>query len=56
VDKSLAWGFFDGSCQGPYSISGIGFLLYFIETHKVQVKYNIGIGTNNQGELKALYY
>jgi hypothetical protein len=56
VDKSLAWGFFNGACQGLDSISGIGFILYFTETHRVQVKGNIGRGTNNQGEFKALYY
>jgi len=56
VDNSLAWGYFNGACQGPDSINGIGFILYLLERHKFQVKGNIGRGTNNQGEFKALYY
>jgi ribonuclease HI len=56
VDKYLAWGYFNGACQGLDSIGGIGFILYLLETHRFQVKGNIGRGTNNQGEFKALYY
>jgi len=55
VDKSLPWGYFDEACQGLGSISGIGFILYFLETRQFQVKCNKGRGTNNQGEFKAFY-
>jgi hypothetical protein len=56
VDKSLTLGFFHGACQGPYSINGIGFILYFTKTQRAQVKGHIGRETNNKEELKALYY
>jgi len=38
VNKSLAWIFFYGVSEDPVSISGIGFILYFTETHRVNVK------------------
>ena len=56
MDKYLAWGYFDGACQGSYSICGIGFILYLAETHRIQVKDNARRGTNNQGELKTMFY
>ena len=56
MDKSLTWGYFDGVYRCLDSIGGIGFILYLSETHKFQFKGNIGRGTNNQGEFKALHY
>jgi ribonuclease HI len=45
-----------GLVKARYSICGIGFILYLAETHRIQVKGNVGRGTNNQGEFKAMFY
>jgi len=52
----LDWGYFDEAFQGPYYINGIGFILYLSETHRFQIKGNVGRGTNNQGEFKDIYF
>jgi len=48
-------GFFDGDFQGLGSLLGLGFLLYFSDSHYVSDKANLGHGTNNLGEFKELF-
>jgi hypothetical protein len=47
INKYVAWGFFDGACQGPGRFIGLGFIFHFSEFHCVYGKANLGQGTNN---------
>jgi len=47
INKQRPWGYFDGACQGPNGICGIGFILYFSYSHYLFGKSNLGSGTNN---------
>jgi ribonuclease HI len=56
VDKSIPWSFFDGACQGLGHVCGLGYVLYLSESHFYTGKENLGSGTNNYGEFKALLF
>jgi hypothetical protein len=56
VDKSVPWGHFDGACQGQNRVVGLGFTFFLSESHYFLFKANLGSGTNNIGELMALFY
>jgi ribonuclease HI len=56
MNKDYAWSFFDGACQGPKHFCSLGFVLFTSEDHYFTGKENLGIGTNNQGEFKALLF
>jgi ribonuclease HI len=47
-------GYFDRAFQGPNSICGTGFTLYFSDSHYLTGKANLGPGTNNVAEFNAL--
>jgi ribonuclease HI len=55
INHSVAWGFFDGACQAPDRSCGIGFIFHLSEFHFISGKANLGQGTNNLGEFKALF-
>jgi ribonuclease HI len=55
INMNMAWGFFEGACQGQRRICGLGFILFFLDSHFVTGKANMASGTKNQGELKALF-
>jgi ribonuclease HI len=55
INHLVAWGFFDGACQGPDRSCGVGFILHLSELHFISGKANLGQGTNNLGEFKALF-
>jgi len=55
-DKSKPWGYFDGACQGPGSLCGIGICIFFSGKHVISAKANLGSGSNNQSEFTALFY
>jgi hypothetical protein len=38
IDKSMAWGFFDGACQGESGTCGLGFVLHFSNCHYITGK------------------
>ena len=54
IDKTYAWGFFDGSAVGDPHICGAGGMLYLSVDHFFTFKAGLGMGTNNFVELYAL--
>ena len=54
IDKSFAWGFFDGSVAGEPKIYGAGCMLYISDEHYFSYKAGLGLGTNDYVELCAL--
>jgi hypothetical protein len=52
---SVAWGYFDGACQGVPGSCGAGIVLYLTFDHFFHLKFKVGLGTNNRGELIALW-
>ena len=54
IDKSFAWGYFDGSAPGVAKICGAGGMLYITDEHYFSFKAGLGLGTNNYAELCAL--
>ena len=54
IDKTFAWGFFDGSAAGEPNICGAGGMLYISDDHFFSFKAGLGLGTNNFAELCAL--
>lgn len=55
INKSVAWGFLDGAFQGPNHVYGAGFIRHLSYFHILKGNINLGQGTNNLGEFKALY-
>ena len=53
-DKSLHWGYFDGSAAGEPKICGAGELLVIYDDHFFTFKASLGYGTNNFAELLGL--
>eukprot|EP01018_Ginkgo_biloba_P034393 Gb_34571 [translate_table: standard] len=56
VDRIKSWGFFDGACLGLGQTCSLRFVLQLSESHIIKAKANLGCGTNNVGELKALFF
>ena len=54
IDKTYAWGYFDGSAAGDPMICGAGGILFISDIHYVSFKAGLGLGTNNYAELCAL--
>jgi len=54
IDKTYAWGYFDGSAAGDPMICGAGGVLFISDIHYVTFKAGLGLGTNNYAELCAL--
>ena len=54
IDKSFAWGYFDGSADGVPKTCGVGGMLYITNEHYFSFKAGLGLGTNNYAELCAL--
>ena len=54
IDKTFAWGFFDGFAAGEPNICGAGGMLYISDGHFFSFKASLGLGTNNYAELCAL--
>ena len=54
IDKSFAWGFFDGSVAGEPKICGAWGMLYISNEHYFSYRAGLGLGTNNYAELCAL--
>ena len=54
IDKTFAWGFFDGSVVGDPKICGAGGMLFLSDVHFFSFKAGLGLGTNNFAELCAL--
>jgi len=56
VDRSYDWIFFDGAYQGPRKTCNLGFILFLSNSQYFTMKDNLGKGTNNVGESKALLF
>ena len=54
IDKTYAWGYFDGSAAGDPMICGAGGIVFISYIHYVTFKAGLGLGTNNYAELCAL--
>ena len=54
IDKSYAWGFFDGSIAGEPIACGAGGMLFLSDVHFFPFKAGLGGGTNNFAKLCAL--
>ena len=54
IDKTYAWGFFDGSAARYPKICGAGGMLYISDNHFFSFKVGLGLGTNNFAKLCAL--
>ena len=54
IDKSYAWGFFDGSAAGEPIACGAGGMLFLSDVHCFSFKAGLGASTNNFAELCAL--
>ena len=54
IDKTFAWGFFDGSAARDPIFSGAGGMLFLSDVHFFSFKAGLGVGTNNFAELCAL--
>ena len=54
IDKSVPWGFFDGSAVGIPHTCGAGGILYLSDEHFFTFSAGLGLGTNNYAELLAL--
>ena len=54
IDKTYAWGFFDGSVVGVPNICGAGGMMYISDDHFFSFKAGLGMGANNFAELCAL--
>jgi len=52
----MAWGYFNGACQGPDSPCSLGGILYITDSHFFQFKASLGRGTNYYGKFMALKY
>jgi hypothetical protein len=55
INKQKPWGYFDGACQGPNNLCGLGFILHFSEAHYIYGKAKLGQGSNNTAEFSALF-
>ena len=54
IDKTYAWGYFDGSAVGDPVYCGAGGMLFLSYVHYSSFKAGLGLGTNNFVELCAL--
>lgn len=54
INKSLPWGYFDGSTQGTPTIFGRGVVLYLSEQNWISFQEGLGEGTNDFVELRTL--
>ena len=54
IDKSYAWGYFDGSAAGEPKLCGAGGMMFLSDVHFFSFKAGLGVGTNNFAELCAL--
>ena len=54
IDKSFAWGYFDGSAAGEPKLCGTGGMMFLSKVHFFSFKDGLGLGTNNFAELRAL--
>ena len=54
IDKSFAWGYFDGSAAGDPKLCGARGMLFLSDVHFFSFKAGLGMGTNNFAELCAL--
>ena len=52
VDRSMAWGFYDGAAQN--NLCGGGAILFMIENHYFELMVGLGEGSNNFAELLSL--
>jgi ribonuclease HI len=55
INKQKPRAFFDGVCQGPNRICGLGFILHISEAHYFHDKAKMGLGSNNMVEFSALF-
>lgn len=55
IDKSKAWRYFDGACQGNPGICGVGGIIFTRDNHVVAFKAAVGVGTNNKAKMFALW-
>jgi hypothetical protein len=53
IDKSIAWAYFDGTCQGDPPLCGVGRVIHFNDHHVITYKVRLGRGTNNMTGLMA---
>jgi ribonuclease HI len=56
VDRSYALIFFNGICQGLLETCSLDFFLFLLYSYFFTINANIGKGTNNVGEFKALLF
>jgi hypothetical protein len=56
INPNVPWGYFDGVCQGPENVCGVGFKLHLSNTNFISGKVNLGRGTNNKVELLVLFH
>jgi hypothetical protein len=56
IDNTTKWSFFDGACQGPGQLCGLGYVLFLSDSHYYTGRANIVDGTNNYAEFKALLF
>ena len=56
IDKSCAWGFFDGAKQGLSNSCGPVSILFFPESNHIQFKVGLVPWSNNLAVLLALKY
>jgi hypothetical protein len=54
TNKSQAWGFFDGTRQGPQDFSSGGGILYLSDSNYVKFKAHLGVESNNYAEALGL--
>jgi ribonuclease HI len=55
IDRSHPWGFFDGASQDEGTKCGVGYVLFFTDEHFFEGKSYLGPGSNNFGELEAMF-
>lgn len=46
-DKESTWGFFDGAMQRSSGICSVGGVLFLNDTHFLEFKAGLGLGSNN---------
>jgi hypothetical protein len=54
IDKDISCVYFDRACQK--ALVGIGFVLYWSNSHFLSFKGGLGRGTHNIGKFLTLYY
>lgn len=54
IDKSGAWGYFDGASQSTPTMCGAGGIIFLSEVHLINLKAGLGGGSHNYAELLAL--